>query len=114
MNVAAASTLFAPQSIIRLSGPTEEAAVRQQNDNRQQRQDQARVVQGEVIPRSTSRVNNQQQTTQENLSERQFQQPRSDLQYNARQAVNAYLVNQSRADQQAQNPSSDQIIDVFV
>ena len=112
MNVAAASSLFSPQSVIRLPGPQADTNARQQADNQPTARQHERVVQGEVLARSTPQP---AELTQDNLYQRrQANTPQQQLARDSRQAINTYIFNQAQGERIDQDSDQQGLIDVYV
>jgi len=114
MYVSAVSSFFNPYDVARVAGIRNRAE--QAESQSQQTAQQAlpeRIIQGEVVSRERLQ-NTKTSTTNDTLSNRQFNQQQSAYGFNARQAVNAYISNQVSGDAIDKNRDSDQLIDVYV
>lgn len=121
MYVSAVSSFFNPYDVARVAGVqarNEQTTRNEQANSRNPSQvasSQERVVQGEVISRQ--RIQNQNtSSTNDTLSNRQFNRDQSGFGFNSRQAINTYIGNQLQGDRidQRNTLESTSLIDVYV
>lgn len=118
MYVTAVSPFLNPYNIAQFAGVSPRAT---QTENKPQSQTQSslpsqeRVVQGEVLSRQPLN-NTNVANTNDALANRQSSQQQSGFGFNARQAVNTYIGNQSQGERIDQQKSvvNDSLIDVYV
>jgi len=114
MYVSAVSSFFNPYDVARVAGIRNRAEQTESQSQQTAQQTQPeRIIQGEVVSRERLQ-NTKTSTTNDALSNRQFNQQHSAYGFNARQAVNAYISNQVSGEQIDKNRDSDQLIDVYV